>query len=80
MDVLKFDDVKYLQRVVVHLYDILDDISSADDMCKSDDEFYRKVVGKLQKKKNDSGVESLDGYTISITPKKFLTKDEVNEK
>jgi len=75
--VKEFDDVAYLQRVVVHLYDILDDIDTADDMVKFDDKGYRSLVQKLQAKKNDSGVKSLDGYGLSISKVEFRTRDEL---
>jgi len=74
--VTEFNDIKYLQRVVVHLYDILDDIDTADDMAKSDDDSYRKIVQRLQTMKNDSGVSSLDGYSLFISKTDFQTKDE----
>ena len=74
--VTEFDDIKYLQRVVIHLYDILDDIDTADDMAKSDDNSYRKIVQRLQAMKNDSGVNSLDGYNLFISRTDFQTKDE----
>ncbi len=76
MKVTEFNDLKYLQRVVIHLYDLLDDIDTADDMAKSNDKMYRSIVGSLQKKKNDSGVSSPDGYILNISPTKFKTKDE----
>lgn len=72
----EFDDIDYLRRVVVHLYHLLDDIDTADDMAKSDDAAYRSIVGRLQQQKKDSGVHSPDGYCLQIEPCEFKTKDE----
>ena len=76
MDIYEFVDVRYLQRVVVHLYELLDDIDTTDDMAKEHDSTYRKIVQKLQAKKNDSGVSSPDGYSLAIEKTEFKTKDE----
>lgn len=78
--VTEFDDVEYLRRVVVHLYELLDDIDTADDVAKSDDVAYRKIVGGLQAKKRDSGVSSPDGYCLHIEPREFQTKDGIPER
>ena len=72
----EFTDVDYLRRVVIHLYDLLDDIDTADDMAKSNDGVYRQLVGRLQQQKADSGVSSPDGYCLDISPREFHTKDE----
>ncbi len=74
--ITEFTDVEYLQRVVIHLYDLLDDVDTADDMAKSDDAFYRGIVGRIQERKCESGVNSLDGYTLQIEPCDFKTKDD----
>ena len=71
----EFTNIEYLQRVVIHLYDLLDDISTADDIAKSNDILYRKLVDKIQQKKNDSGVRSLDGYILDIEPCNFEVKN-----
>jgi len=76
VQIAEFDDVEYLRRVVIHLYDLLDDIDTADDMAKSDDVAYRKIVGRLQAKKRNSGVSSPDGYCLHIERCEFQTKDE----
>jgi hypothetical protein len=72
----EFSDIKYLQRVVIHLYDLLDDIDTADDMAKDRDDAYRKIIQKLQAKKIDSGVSSPDGYGLAIEQIEFKTKEE----
>ena len=76
MKLNELNDVKYMQRSLEYLYDILDDISTADDMAKSDDHFYRKIVQRLQLKKNDTGICSLDGYGLDVEIKEFKTKSE----
>jgi len=76
----EFTDMEYLQRVVIHLYDLLDDIDTADDMAKSNDVLYRQLVGKLQQQKTDSGISSPDGYCLKILPCEFHTKDEEAQK
>lgn len=79
MNINDFQDVKYLRRAVIFLYDLLDDISTAGDAAKSNDQAYRKMVEKIQAKKNDCGVQSLNGYTLDIKPFKFQLKCERNK-
>jgi len=74
--ITELTDVEHLQRTVIYLYDLLDDISTVDDMAKSDDKSYRESVDRIQAKKNDSGVSSPDGYYLQIRYRHFLTKDE----
>jgi len=69
--VTEFNDIKYLQRVVIHLYGILDDIDTADDVVKNNNVSYRKIVQTLQARKNDSGVNSPEGYRLFITKTDF---------
>ena len=75
MKLNEFEDVRYLQRVVTHLYDLLDAIDTADDIAKSDDAAYRRLVSRFQQRKNDSGVFS-DGYSLLIEEKEFQTNEE----
>ena len=77
MKVNEFKDVGYLQRVVTHLYDLLDDIDAVDDIAKEDDALYREIVQKIQASKNDSGVKSPDGYFLHIEKVDFSTKSEI---
>ena len=65
-----------MQRSLEYLYDVLDDIDTADDMAKSDDHFYRRIVQRLQLKKNDTGIFSPDGYGLNVEIKEFKTKSE----
>ncbi len=74
--ITEFTDVEYLQQVVIHLYDLLDDVDTADDAAKSDDAAYRRIVGRIQERKRESGVSSPDGYTLQIEPCDFKTRDE----
>lgn len=73
--VTEFNEIKYLQRVVIHLYNLLDDIDTADDMAKSNNEAYRTIVSKIQQRKTDSGVSSPDGYNLFIDKKDFTINE-----
>ncbi len=57
-------DVKKLQYIINHLYDLLDDVDTLTDMCKNDDKTYRFLAEKLQKQKNE--VIDSDGYELFI--------------
>lgn len=58
------DEINY-KIIAEWLYDILDDIDSANDMAKENDKSYRKTVHRLQKLKNEVG-RSLDGQTVEF--------------
>ena len=73
--VTEFNEINYLQRVVIHLYDLLDDIDTANDMAKNNNEAYRNIVSRIQQRKNDSGVSSPDGYGLCIEKKEFNIKE-----
>ena len=59
-------NTKALQQAVIHLYDLLDKIDTADDIAKTNDQLYREIVQRTQRKKNESGVHSPDGYSLVI--------------
>ena len=69
-------DIDLLRRQVEFLYDLLDDIDTADDQAKGDDALYRKIVQAAQRKKNQCGVCSEDGITLSVDRLDFKTKTE----
>ena len=54
---------KTWEEIAVALYGILDDIDTADDMCKENAEAFRNMVMKLLAKKNQY-LESPDGQTV----------------
>lgn len=54
---------KSWERIAIALYQVLDDISTADDMCKEDTEAFRNIVMRLQAKKNQF-LFSPDGYSL----------------
>jgi len=54
---------KSWQDIALALYGIIDDIDTADDMCKENSEAFRNIVMKLQVKKNQY-MHSLDGYKV----------------
>lgn len=62
----EFSDVFRLRKIVEHLYDLLDDIGEVDDAARGDDKTYRRIVSGLQRKKNQSGVVSVDGIFLSV--------------
>lgn len=51
------------EQVATALYDILDDISTADDTCKENSEPFHSMVMKLQARKNEY-LYSSDGYDL----------------
>jgi len=51
--------------VIEFLWKIIDDIDTASDMAKGDDEWYRKRVEHLQSKRWHSGITT-DGYDLDI--------------
>ena len=55
--------VNELLSLVGALWKLLDDIDTATDMAKNDDEGYRKAVEKIQAKRYDTGVGT-DGYAV----------------
>lgn len=67
-----FDDVKALRKrheemlsLVNVLWDLLDDIDTASDIVKGNDQAYRNLVERIQKKRWDTGVVT-DGYRIYV--------------
>lgn len=57
-------DIKQLRHLVGLLYQLLDDISTADDMAKDSNAVYRNLVQRIQRKKNNA-IES-DGYKLFV--------------
>jgi hypothetical protein len=66
------DDFGQLSRreiaaIASYLYQLLDDIDTADDVARSDDITYRAAVRKIQAKKAEV-VASCDGYAVKFKP------------
>lgn len=64
MKVSECDDVELLRTIVENLWDIIDDIDTTSDMAKDRDDWYRKRVEFVQRKRF-SYVTS-DGYDLFI--------------
>lgn len=62
---------KTWEEIAKALYSILDDISTADDMCKENAKAFRNMVMKLQSKKNQY-LASYDGQTVVRVDEKNL--------
>ena len=62
---------KSWEYIAKALYQILDDIDTADDMCRENAEAFRNVVMKLLAKKNQY-LYSLDGYVVQKISEGFL--------
>lgn len=54
------------REIISFLWDLLDDIDSEDDVCKSNGKAYRKRVGQLQRLRWETGITT-NGY-VAITP------------
>lgn len=65
------------EQIATALYDILDDIDTADDTCKEDSKAFQKMVMKLQARKNEY-LRSPDGYGLESVVK--ITEAELVEK
>lgn len=59
----KLHESKSWEEIALALYGIIDDISTADDMCKENTAAFRNMVMKIQAKKNQY-LYSPDGYTV----------------
>ena len=59
----KCDD---LEKTVVFLWGIIDDIDTYGDMAKSDDSLYRSLVERKQKERWESGITT-DGYDLDMS-------------
>jgi len=57
------DQLNRLEYVAQFLFKLLDDIDTADDMAKSDDAGYRRLVQKIQRRRFE--VAETDGYTVT---------------
>jgi len=67
---------KTWNHIALALYGILDDIDTADDICKENTNAFRNMVMKLQAKKNEV-LYSPDGYTVE--PVVEIDEEEVPE-
>jgi hypothetical protein len=54
-----------MRDLVEKLWNIIDDIDTADDIAKGNDEAYREIVRRLQAKRWETGITT-DGYTLMI--------------
>lgn len=57
-------DVDKLQAIIARLYDIIDDIDTASDMCKPESTSYTRLVDTLQSQKSAYIVS--DGYNLFV--------------
>ncbi len=62
----KCTDLKKLRMIVEHLYMLLDNVDTADDLAKDNDKMYRNLAFRAQKKKNEYIIT--DGYGIFVKP------------
>ena len=53
------------KEIIEKLWQIIDDIDTASDICKSDNKAYRNLVERLQAKRWETGITT-DGYSITI--------------
>jgi hypothetical protein len=64
MNLTEVKDVTKLQSMVLDLWTLLDDIDTLDDMCKNNNEAFRKLTRDLQQKRHK--VLTSDGYNLLI--------------
>ena len=57
-------DAHKLQRLVEHLWQIIDHIDTASDVAKDNDNLYREIVHKWQKKRHE--YVKTDGYALFV--------------
>lgn len=57
-----------VQAVADFLFSLLDDIDTASDMAKSDDQAYRAMVHRLHRRRFE--VATTDGYTVTFHARK----------
>lgn len=57
------EDLNYLRHLAASLWNIIDDIDTADDIAKDNDDFYRRRVHHLQQKRWGLGIVT-DGYEL----------------
>ena len=67
------DDVEWLRKAVDTLWSLLDDVDTADDIAKGNDELYRKLAYKAQKKRFE--VLTSDGYDLFLPVAKDVEGD-----
>ena len=68
IELSKVTDPHLLQRLVVKLWNIIDSIDSASDVAKNNDDLYREIVHKWQKKRHK--YVKTDGYGFFVVGKK----------
>ena len=57
------EDFEFLRNVAGKLWDIIDEIDTTSDIAKENDEWYRKRVEHLQKRRWETGITT-DGYNL----------------
>ena len=57
-------DAHKLQRLVEHLWQIIDNIDTASDVAKDNDKLYMEIVHKWQKKRHE--YVKTDGYELFV--------------
>ena len=64
------------ELIAKKLWGLLDDISTLDDACKSDDSAFRRAAYKVAEKRNDY-MHSPDGFTLEVSSSdEFKIKDD----
>ena len=53
-------------ETITFLFGLLDDIDTADDICKSNDEAYRKMVQNIAQRRWKTEITS-DGYSLDLS-------------
>ena len=69
----KIDENIDYKAITDYLYCLLDDISTTSDLAKGNDKFYREVVEKICKKRNNI-IDECDGYSIKFKSDKIPLK------
>lgn len=64
MKLEEITNVKMLQGMVRELWDLLDDVDTMDDACRSSDSVFRLNVREIQKKR--AGILTSDGFNLHL--------------
>ncbi len=52
-------------EIIVFLWNLLDDIDTLDDACKSDDHAFRNMTRNAQRRRFETGIKT-DGYSLTL--------------
>ena len=59
-------DEEKLRAAATFLWGLLDDVSTLGDACKGNAELFMAQSLKLVERRSESGIESIDGYTLDF--------------